>query len=90
MLLKAVEAEVAACIETQQHEAGGDGRRLVVRNGHARQRAIVSGAGRLKIQAPRVDDRRAGEQGQHFHFTSRILPPCPRRTKSVEELIPRL
>ena len=48
MLVKAVEAEVAACIETPQHEAGEHGRRLVVRNGHARERAIVSGAGQLE------------------------------------------
>ncbi len=90
MLVKAVEAEVAAYIETHQHEADEHGRRLVVRNGHARERAIVSGAGQLKIQAPRVDDRRVDEQGQRFRFTSQILPPYLRRTKSVEELIPWL
>ena len=38
MLVKAVEAEVAAYIETHQHEVDQDGRRLVVRNGHARER----------------------------------------------------
>ena len=90
MLVKAVEAEVAAYIETHQHEVDEDGRRLVVRNGHARERTIVSGVGQLKIQAPRVDDRRVDEQGQRFHFTSQILPPYLRRTKSVEELIPWL
>ena len=90
MLVKAVEAEVAAYIEAHQHEVGQDGRRLVVRNGHARQRTIVSGAGQLKIQAPRVDDRRVDEQGRRFRFTSEILPPYLRRTKSVEELIPWL
>ena len=88
MLVKAVEAEVTAYIETHQHEVDQDGRRLVVRNGHARERTIVSGVGQLKIQAPRVDDRRVDEQGRRFRFTSQILPPYPRRTKSVEELIP--
>ena len=90
MLVKAVEAEVTAYIETHQHEVDQDGRRLVVRNGHARERTIVSGVGQLKIQAPRVDDRRVDEQGRRFRFTSQILPPYPRRTKSVEELIPWL
>ncbi len=52
MLVKAVEAEVTAYIETHQHEVDQDGRRLVVRNGHARERTIVSGVGQLKIQAP--------------------------------------
>ena len=90
MLVKAVEAEVAAYIETHQHEVDEDGRRLVVRNGHARERTLVSGVGQLKIQAPRVDGRRVDERGQRFRFTSEILPPYLRRTKSVEELIPWL
>ena len=90
MLVKAVEAEVAAYIEAHQHEVDEDGRRLVVRNGHARERTIVSGAGQLKIRAPRVDDRRVDERGQRFRFTSQILPPYLRRTKSVEELLPWL
>ena len=90
MLVKAVEAEVTAYIEAHQHEVDENGRRLVVRNGHARERTIVSGAGQLKIQAPRVDDRRTDERGQRFRFTSEILPPYLRRTKSVEELIPWL
>ena len=50
MLVKAVEAEVTAYIETHQHEVDQDGRRLVVRNGHARERTIVSGVCQLKIQ----------------------------------------
>ena len=79
MLVKAVEAEVTAYIETHQHEVDQDGRRLVVRNGHARERTIVSGVGQLKIQAPRVDDRRVDEQGRRFRFTSQILPPYLRR-----------
>ena len=62
----------------------------MVRNGHARERTIVSIVGQLKIQAPRVDDRRVDEQGRRFRFTSQILPPYLRRTKSVEELIPWL
>ena len=90
MLVKAVEAEVTAYIQAHQHEVDQDGRRLVVRNGHARERTLVSGAGQLKIQAPRVDDRRVDERGQRFRFTSQILPPYLRRTKSVEELIPWL
>ena len=54
MLVKAVEAEVTAYIQAHQHEVDEDGRRLVVRNGHARERTLVSGAGQLKIQAPRA------------------------------------
>ena len=88
LLVKAVEAEVTASIEDPQQEVDEDGRRLVVRNGHARERTIVSGVGPLTIQAPRVDDRRVDEQGRRLRCTSQILPPYLRRTKSVEQLIP--
>ncbi len=90
MLIRAVEAEVAAYVDAHQHEVDEHGRRLVVRNGQGRERTIVSGVGPLQIRAPRVDDRRVNEQGQRFRFTSQILPPYLRRTKSVEELIPWL
>ncbi len=75
MLLKAVEEEVAAYIKAHQQERDADGRRLVVRNGQARERTIVSGMGPLRIRAPRVKDRRVDEQGRRFRFTSRILRP---------------
>ena len=63
----------------------------MVRNGHARERTIVSGVGQLKIQAPRVDDRRVDEQGRRFRFNF----PDPAAVsaaheESVEELIPWL
>ncbi len=90
MLLKAIEAEVADYVEARQQEVDQDGRRLVVRNGYARRRTVVTGVGTLRVSAPRVADRRVDGQGRKFRFTSRILPPYLRRTKSVEELIPWL
>ncbi len=90
MLLKAIEAEVADYIAAHQQEVDEDGRRLVVGNGFAQQRTIVSGVGTLEVRAPRVVDRRVDEQGRKCRFTSKILPPYLRRTKSVEELIPWL
>ena len=90
MLVQAIEEEVNTYIEAHQHEVDSDSRRLVVRNGHARERTLLTGVGQLKIQAPRVDDRRVDEQGQRFRFTSEILPPYLRRTKNVEELVPWL
>jgi transposase-like protein len=90
MLLSAVEAEVheyvarhAACVDEL-------GRRLVVRNGRARKRTVLTGLGVLRVRAPRVDDRRRDEQGRRHRFTSAILPPYLRKTRSVEELIPWL
>jgi len=83
LLADAIEAEVAAYIEAHGHWRDGQGHRLVVRNGHKEERDLQTGVGR-------VDDRRVDENGQRMRFTSSILPPYLRRTRSIEELIPWL
>ena len=90
MLLQAIETEVSDYVEAHREAVDEDGRRLVVRNGYSRERSLVTGIGTLRLRAPRVDDRRVDEAGRKFRFTSQILPPYLRRTKSVEELIPWL
>lgn len=90
MLVQAIEAEVSEYVEAHRGEVDGNGRRLVVRNGYAQQRTLVTGVGTLEVRAPRVEDKRIDEQGRKFRFHSQILPPYLRRTKSVEELIPWL
>ena len=64
------------------------GRRLVVRNGRAQSRAVTCGAGTLRVRAPRVNDRRVGDDGERPRFTSRILPPYMRRSPQVAEVLP--
>ncbi len=90
MLAAALEAEVAAYLA--QHESARDesGRRQVVRNGHCPPREIQTGVGPVEVARPRVDDRRVGPDGDRIRFTSKVLPPYLRRTKSIEELIPWL
>ncbi len=90
MLATAIENEVAEYIE--RHAAAWDdqGHRLVVRNGRLPARQIQTGLGLVEVQQPRVHDRRLNEQGQRMRFSSAILPPYLRRTKSLEELIPWL
>jgi putative transposase len=88
LLAEAVEAEVAAWIDAHAHLKDQAGRRQVVRNGHLPERAIQTGLGDLDVKQPRVHDRRPGDQREHF--TSAILPPYLRRTRSLEELIPWL
>jgi transposase-like protein len=61
MLAAALEAEVEAYVSSLTHEVDGEGRRLVVRNGHAQPRSLTTGAGPIEIRAPRVDDRRVDE-----------------------------
>ncbi len=90
MLVTAVEAEVATYIEEHKHEVDEYGHRLVVRNGHHRARTIDTSVGSLEVAQPRVNDRCVDSDGTRFKFTSKILPPYLRRTKSLEDFIPWL
>jgi putative transposase len=90
MLATAIENEVAEYIERQAALRDDEGRRLVVRNGRLPARQIQTGLGLVEVQQPRVHDRRIDEQGQRRRFSSAILPPYLRRTKSLDELIPWL
>jgi putative transposase len=87
LLAEAVEAEVGAWIDQRVHLTDDRGRRQVVRNGHLPEREIVTGIGPVRVRQPRAHDRR--EEGRET-FTSEILPPYLRKTRSVEELIPWL
>jgi len=89
-LQKAIEDEVAEYVNGAASERDEAGHRLVVRNGHKPPRTILSGLGPIEVKQPRVDDRRFDENGVRFRFTSKILPPYLRKTKSIEELVPWL
>ncbi len=90
MLAKAIRDEAAAYVAEHVDERDEDGRRLVARNGYKKQRTIETGVGLVEVRQPRVNDRRVDENGERFRFTSKILPPYLRRTKSIDELIPWL
>jgi putative transposase len=86
MIAAALEAEVAQYVESLRHLRDEDGHALVVRNGKSHhERTVHMGAGSVKVQAPRVDDRRP----EHT-FTSKILPPYMRRSPRLEEAVPVL
>ena len=89
-LQKAIEDEVAEYVNVAQDQRDEAGRRLVVRNGHKDPRKILSGLGPIEVKQPRVNDRRVDENGVRFRFTSKILPPYLRKTKTVEDLVPWL
>jgi hypothetical protein len=61
MLAAALEAEVAAYIDAHVGERDEHGRRLVVRNGHAVPRQVLTSAGAVQVCAPRVNDKRVDE-----------------------------
>ena len=89
-LQKAIEDEVAEYLDTHRAQVDEAGRRLVVRNGHKPPRTILSGLGPIEVTQPRVNDRRVDERGVRFRFTSKILPPYLRKTKTIEDLVPWL
>jgi putative transposase len=88
LLTKAIEAEVAEWIEAHQRSRDERGHRQVVRNGHLPERTLMTGVGPVTVKQPRVLDRRPAEESEPF--SSKILPPYLRKTKSLEELIPWL
>ena len=56
-----------------------------MRNGNAAERTLVTGAGALKVRAPRVHDRR-----EQYRFSSSILPRYARRSPKVADVLPVL
>jgi transposase-like protein len=91
MLAIALEAEVDAYVERHREARDERGRALVVRNGHARPRTVVAGAGALEVAAPRVDDGQVDPAtGERSRFRSSILPPYARRSPKVAEVLPLL
>jgi len=89
MLQKALEIEADLFIERYQYILDDASNRLIVRNGHSKPRNIVTGAGQIEVQTPRVDDR-ALEAHNETRFKSSIVPPYLRRTKNIDELLPVL
>jgi putative transposase len=91
MLAVALEEEVAAYIAAHAGELDEHGHRLVRRNGHARKRVLITGAGQVPVTAPRVDDRRIDPAtGTKARFRSAIMPPWCRKSPKVTEVLPLL
>jgi transposase-like protein len=91
MLAAALEAEVAAYIAAHVGQLDENGRRLVVRNGHAQPRQVLTSAGAVDVVAPRVNDKRVDETtGERKRFASAILPAWCRKSPKVSEVLPLL
>jgi putative transposase len=89
MLAVALEAEVDDYLTALAGEVDEAGRRLVVRNGHARPRTITTAAGAVPIRAPRVNDRRVDpDTGERCRFRSSIVAPWCRKSPKVSEVLP--
>ena len=85
MIAEALELEADEYVARLRHLRDEQGHAQVVHNGRGKERMLTLGAGAIAFQAPRVNDRRVGEQ-----FSSRILPPYMRRSPRLEEALPIL
>jgi putative transposase len=89
LLAQAVEAELSALLGGHADKLTDDGRQRLVRHGHLPKRDIMTGIGPVAVRCPRLRDR-GGEGSGRIRFSSAILPPYARRSKSLEVLIPIL
>ena len=91
MIAAALKAEADDYVERFTDERGEDGKRLVVRNGCARERRVTVGSGTVAVQAPRINDKRVDEHtGERQKFSSKILPAYARRSPKVNDVLPVL
>jgi len=91
MIAAALEVEVDQYLDWFVDEVDEEGRRLVVRNGHARERGLTVGSGTMRLRAPRVNDKRVDrDSGERKKFSSRILPAYARRSPKVTDVLPIL
>jgi putative transposase len=91
MIAAALKLEADEYVASFVDEVDEAGKRLVVRNGRARERRVTVGSGTVAIRAPRVNDKRLDEAtGERKRFSSRILPAYARRSPKVNDVLPVL
>ena len=88
ILQRDLECEADAFLAEYADRADKRGGKQVVRNGYLPARTIMTGAGPLEIEQPRVRDK-SWHANEREVFTSAILPPYLRKSRSIEELVPR-
>ena len=86
MIAQAVDAELSATLAQFADYKDDAGHRYVVRNGYLPEREVLTGIGPVSVRVPKVRDR----SGARIKFTSALLPPYVRRSRSVEEVLPWL
>ena len=91
MIAAALRAEADEYVAAFVDEVDEHGRRLVVRNGSARERRVTVGSGTVPIRAPRVNDKRIDEEtGKRKRYGSKVLPAYARRSPKVNDVLPVL
>lgn len=90
LLTEALEAEIEGFLSQYRDLRDHQDRQRVVRNGYLPERDIQTGIGHVAVKVPRARDRQPDHESGPIRFTSSLLPPYLRKTKSMEELIPWL
>jgi len=81
----ALNKELDAHLQENKYRVDEKGKRMVVKNGNAPERTILTGVGPITVSRPRLDERKAvAADPSHKRFISGVLPPFLRRTPSVE------
>ena len=89
LLAEALEAEIDIFLNQYKDLRDERGFRRIVRNGYLPGRQIQTGIGPVSVEAPRIRDR-SPHGSERVSFSSAILPPYLRKTRSMEQLIPWL
>jgi len=90
LLTEALETEIEGFLSQYRDLRDSQDRQRVVRNGYLPERDIQTGIGHVAVKVPRARDRQPDRESGPIRFTSSLLPPYLRKTKSMEELIPWL
>jgi putative transposase len=89
LISQALEIELGIFLNQYKDLRDQMGLQRIVRNGYLPERYIQTGIGPVSVKAPRIRDRHQ-KASKRIHFSSAILPPYLRKTRSMEQLIPWL
>jgi transposase-like protein len=86
VIQQAIEAELAELLSTCSNITTLHGKRAVVRNGYLPEREVLTTAGQIVVQVPKVRDR----TGSGIKFNSNVVPPYVRKSPRVSTALPWL
>jgi len=89
LLAHALETEIEIFLNQYKDLKDETGLQRIVRNGYLPERQIQTGIGPVPVEVPRTRDRSL-QISERVSFSSAILPPYLRKTRSMEQLIPWL
>jgi transposase-like protein len=86
VIQQAIEAELAELLAQYSNVKTLAGRQAVVRNGYLPEREVLTAAGPVAVQVPKVRDR----SGTGVKFNSAVVPPYVRKSPRVSAALPWL